>query len=356
VTAAAMRVWIDIENPPQVRYLLPFKRAFEAIGADVTITARDYGFAFQLLRDEGIPFESVGASYGKGKLRKASGLARRTRALTALVGRGERPVALVCAGRASALAARRLGIPSFILGDYEYVHVGLYRLTRSYLVFPDVIDPGAFTRQGIAEHRLIPYRGIKEDLTFAGADLDAVPAHSFPQLAGRGVATVLFRPPADESHYYRDESGSMAARTLEHLAARDDVALVFSPRYPRQVRDLERYAWRNEPIVLEQAVPFVSLLKAVDAVISSGGTMLREAAYLGVPAVSIFQGAPGAVDRHLESLGRLRMIASEADLAGLQFEPAERTPLPDANPGLLDELVATILERAGAPAPAAVAS
>jgi predicted glycosyltransferase len=38
--------------------------------------------------------------------------------------------------------------------------------------------------------------------------------------------------------------------------------------------------------------------------------MLREAAYLGVPAYSIFRSRIGAVDRHLASLGRLCMLSS----------------------------------------------
>ena len=36
--------------------------------------------------------------------------------------------------------------------------------------------------------------------------------------------------------------------------------------------------------------------------------MLREAAYLGVPAYSLFQGSPGGVDRHLEAIGRLVLL------------------------------------------------
>ena len=61
---------------------------------------------------------------------------------------------------------------------------------------------------------------MKEDLTFAGLDLEAVPAHVFPSLEGSDVVRVLFRPPAEESHYYSDESGSLAMATLEHLAGR----------------------------------------------------------------------------------------------------------------------------------------
>ena len=41
-----MRVWIDIDNPPQVQYLSPFERAFARLGAEVVVTARDYDQSF----------------------------------------------------------------------------------------------------------------------------------------------------------------------------------------------------------------------------------------------------------------------------------------------------------------------
>ena len=42
--------------------------------------------------------------------------------------------------------------------------------------------------------------------------------------------------------------------------------------------------------------------------------MNREAAVLGTPVWSIFEGKPGAVDEHLIAEGRLRMLADPADL------------------------------------------
>jgi uncharacterized protein len=341
-----VHVWIDIENPPQVQYLLPFKDAFERHGADVTITARDYDVTYALLEERGVPFERIGARYGAGKARKVAGVLRRARSLRSAFGGRGRPAALLCAGRASALAARSMRAASFVFGDYEYAHAALYRWTGSYIVFPDVIDRSVHLERGFPEERLIGFRGLKEDITFAGVDIDAIPAHEFPELAGSQLPRVLLRPPAEESHYYREESGSLALATLEHLAGRADAVTVLSPRYPRQVEYLREFEWANEPVVLERAVPFVSLLKGVDAVISGGGTMLREAAYLGVPAYTIFRGTPGAVDRHLESLGRLRAIARRADLDGLAFERGARLPVLAENPGVLDELATAFLERA----------
>ena len=343
-----MRIWIDIENPPQVQYLLPFKAVLEALGADVTLTARDYGFTYSLLRRQHVPFDAVGASYGKGRARKVAGVLARARALAALMRRGERPAALICAGRAPVVAARALGVPSFALIDYEHVHLALFRLARSSLVVPSVIGVGAFTDRGFAAGRLIRYPGLKEDLTFASVDLDAIPPHTFAELEGADLVKVLFRPAAEESHYYRPESGDQSLRALEHLAGQERAVVIFSPRYPSQLELLRRFDFTNPPVVLEQAVPFIPLLKGVDAVVSAGGTMLREAAYLGVPAFSLFRGEPGGVDRHLERLGRLHFVRTAEDLDALRPERVDPSPPLGPDPSIIGDLAERILARAGA--------
>ncbi len=340
-----MRVWIDIENPPQVQYLLPLRSAFQAAGAEVLLTARDYGSTLTLLEQAGADFESFGNKVGRGRWRKgAAGLRRSVDLLRFLAG-AERPDALVCASRAAALAARRLGIASFIITDYEYAHTRIYRWTGSTLLHPDVIQPTLFHEKGI--RRTIAFRGIKEDLTFADVDVDAVREHPLPGVSG-DVARVLFRPPSETSHYYNQASSEMARRALGHLAGLDAV-LVFTPRESEQVRYLEAVSWRHEPVVLERPVPFVSLLKAVDAVVCSGGTMLREAAYLGIPAYSIFQSEIGAVDRWLAGLGRVTLLGGPEDFARIKLERRGSLERLDANPNLRQELVELVLGAVNVP-------
>jgi predicted glycosyltransferase len=344
-SAIAADLWIDIDNPPQVQYLLPLKAAFERAGARVVVTARDYGVTLELLEASGTDFVPVGESFGARKWNKARGMWRRAATLVKLLRAQGAPAGLICASRTSALAARRLRIPSFIIGDYEWANVSVYRLTRSILLYPDVVDPAAFTSRGIRPSRLIPFRGLKEDLTFADVDFDQ-PAYEFAELGPqRNLVRVLFRPPAEESHYYRDESLDLALELLDELARRPGLVVVFSPRYPRQVAYLERVRWKTPPLVLDRPVPFMPLLKGVDAVVSSGGTMLREAAYLGVPAYSIFRSKIGAVDRHLAAIGRMRLLTDPGEFSALRFERRRPLSILRTNPRLMDELADLILER-----------
>jgi predicted glycosyltransferase len=60
--------------------------------------------------------------------------------------------------------------------------------------------------------------------------------------------------------------------------------------------------------------------------------MLREAAYLGVPAYGIFRGSTGAVDRYLASTRRLAILASASDFARIRLTQSRSiSPLREAS-------------------------
>ena len=336
-----MRLWIDIDNPPQVQYLLPFAAAAGARGIDVVLTARDYGETASLLRAHGTKVRVVGRRLGRGTLRKGAGsVIRASRLCLYLAAPSRRPDVLLCASRSSALAARALCIPSFVLADYEHASVGVYRLTGSTFLHPETVETATWLRRGLRPEQLRPFRGLKEDISFAAADLD-VPAALLPDPE---LVRILVRPPAEDSHYFADGSRALTLAVLDRLAARSDAQVVFVPRYARQVADVERNEWKVRPIMLTQPLPFVPLLKSVDAVVCSGGTMLREAAYLGVPAYSVLRSEIGGVDRWLASIGRVRLIEGKDDLERIELRKrGELSPL-RSNPALLEELLDVMVE------------
>lgn len=341
-----MRVWVDVDNAPQVQYLVPLGQAFERSGADVAFTARDHGITLDLMRSRGLRFQPVGAAFSRSKVSKAAGVLRRAASLRRLLSGGAQPTLLISASRSSAAAARSMRIPSFIIIDYEYVHLGIYRRLGASVLFPDVIDTGIFRRQGFPAAHLIPFHGIKEDITFADVSVQDVAPHHLTD-ADEHLVRVLFRPPAEESHYHRDASSVISRRLLETLAADPRTVVVFSPRYGWQLEQAESLSWHNEPVLLREAVPFLPLLKASDLVVSAGGTMLREAAYLGVPAYSLFQGSAGAVDRHLQSLGRVEVIRTTDDFHRIRLEKSEhQTPL-RGNPGVINDIVELVSAQIG---------
>ena len=67
---------------------------------------------------------------------------------------------------------------------------------------------------------------------------------------------------------------------------------------------MEKYARRRALQIAQDILDGPSLIHESDLVVSGGGTMVREAAVLGVPAVSCFEGRLGAVDQYLAQLGK----------------------------------------------------
>ena len=337
---------------------MPFKRALEKRGLEVTVIARDVGLTHGLLREREVPFERLGAGFGASRWRKVAGTVVRAKHLVSFAHRTQVPDLIISTGRSATLAARLLNRPSFAIVDYEHVDFRVYRLARSALFFPDVIDESAFLKRGIRPTQLIPFPGIKEDISFSAVDTDEIPAHEFPGLDDH-LVRVLIRPPSEESHYYASASRELTVAALARLSTMDEVVVILAPRHPWQVDDLNRLEWRTTPVVLESAIPFVSLLKAVDVIVAAGGTMAREAAYLGVPTYSLFRGRAGQVDLHLEQLGRMEFLREKEDLERLQLKRREQlSPLP-AKPGLVDEMADEMLKRslrASAPPPPALPS
>jgi predicted glycosyltransferase len=342
-----MRLWVDIENEPQVQYLLPLVEAWRKLGMDAIVTARDYGATFALLESRGQHYHPIGASYGPTKRGKILGVFGRSFRLASLLAKEGAPDRLVSASRAGVLAARRLGVSSYVISDYEYANLSFFRWARATILFPDVIAREIYRQAGFPDERLIAFAGLKEDLTFAGVELDAIEPASFEPNSASSLVRVLVRPPAEESHYYASDSRSLYLEALRHVARDTRSVVVLAPRYARQVDDLKEIQPSNAPIVITDPVPFISLLKAVDLVLCSGGTMLREAAYLGIPAYGIFKSRVGGVDRYLERIGRATLITRADDLDRLELEKASGLSPLVGNPSLVEELIDTLLQRPG---------
>lgn len=341
-------VWIDIDGPPQVQYLLPFKSAFEKLGGNVIVTARDVGITYELLEGTGVRFHRVGGGFGRSTARKVTGNLYRASRLILILLREGRPDISIGNARAAVLAAAALRAPSFIILDYEHTHVATYLLARSYVLHPEAIDEETLLARGFSPDRLIPFAGLKEDISLQGVDLERVAPASFGETAP-DVVRVLVRPPAEESNYYREESRALTLELLRYLSRRPDALVIFSPRHPWQLADLDGLNWINPPVTLTKSIPSLSLLKGVDLVISAGGTMVREAGYLGIPAYSTFQSSIGKVDRYLESIGRITMITSPQDFERIRITRGARLQPLNLNPNLRSALVGEMVKRTGVP-------
>lgn len=305
--------WVDIDNPPQAQYLSPIARALRERGHSVLMTARDHQATLEVLANRGESAIPVGGSFGASSASKAFGTLTRAARLRLLVGgRIGRPRAVVSTSRSGVLAAWALRAPAFTVLDYEGVELGVFRRSGTILLHPSVIPAEKFTERGFPAERLRSFPGLKEDLAFSGLDVDAVEPAELPHPRDTSLPAVLVRPPSQTSHYRADASVQMLGLVLDRLARRDDVQVVFAPRETAQTEMLASLAWAVPPVTLDRPLPLVGLLRAVDWVVTGGGTMLREAAWFGVPAVTVFQGPMPAVDESLEAEGVIRRVSDAA--------------------------------------------
>ena len=132
---------------------------------------------------------------------------------------------------------------------------------------------------------------------------------------------MLVRPPAEESHYYSSDSGRVFQALLAHLADEERAQVVFSPRYAWQAAYLDEVDGATSRSSSASRCRSCALLNAVDAVVGSGGTMAREAAYLGLPS-----SASSREDRRSRPAVRRIRAAATARERGRPRAPGRRPP------------------------------
>lgn len=339
-----------MDNAPHVHVLRPIIAELGRRGHKVEITARDFGQTLPLLKMYGLKAKRLGRHRGKNKIKKYLSFSFRSIALL-LYSLGRRFDAVLCHGaRAAVPSAKILDIPLVLMGDYEHAGVLPKFLNSSVklLLVPDIIPTEALVNKGIPARRIIGFPGLKEDLYVH----DFKPDQSFLYEMGmaRDRVLVLVRPPATMAHYAVQRSSLVFSQVLEYLCTRDDVQVLLLSRTDEQQRELAAHArmhgYRN--IFFPTRVYHgPSLIWFSDMVISGGGTMNREAAALGVPVVSIYQGPLGSVDRHLINTGKLMHVSSIEELRSIPLVKSGRNgnqPRPEVGSRLCEFITDRILE------------
>jgi uncharacterized protein len=341
-----------MDNAPHVHVLRPIILDLEERGHQVDITARDYGQTLPLLRMYGLTATRVGRHAGKNLVMKYVAFVLRSAGLF-FFGLGKGFDAAFCHGSRSVIpAARLLGVPVVCLSDYEHSRFPSFMKSwvRLFLV-PDVIPVEAISDRSLPVSRIHRYPGLKEDLYIH----DFEPDSSF---AGEmGIDTrcvlVLVRPPASMAHYAVKESEDVFQLALEYFAGQKGTQIILLPRTERQKAELRALVRNREYVnifIPDAVYNGPNLVWHADLVISGGGTMNREAAALGVPVFSIYQGPMGAVDRHLVRAGRLVHAKGLEELRNIPLvksTPRYGVPRSAVARAARDSIVSEILRVAG---------
>lgn len=323
-----MKVWIDLDNSPHVPFFTPIIRRLERDGIEVVVTARAFSQTEELAASQGLKFVTVGEhNTPRHFVTRATATVWRAARLASHVSGAHADVAVSHGSRGMVLAAWMLGIPSMTLYDYEFVSSRVYNQLSARIMAPSVVDFGVLRDQGLAPEKFIHYPGLKEEVYV----YDFRPDERI--LSEQGLdptrLIVTIRPHADWAHYYGEHSEQMFSGLVERLRHEPGVQVVVLPRTAEQrAKLISRYAMDREPFkMMEHAVDALSLMWYSDAVFSGGGTMVREAALLGVKVYSFFGGKLGSADQSLVSSGRLKLLQSPVDVQNLRFAKTARLPV-----------------------------
>lgn len=312
-----MRLWIDLANSPHVPFFNALKKDFLALGHQVEFTARDFAETVALAELAGLSADVIGG-YGGGRLAgKAGNLAGRAWQLSRWARSRHFDLAVSHNSYSQIVAARALRLRTVTLMDYEYQPANhlAFRLSQRIIV-PNCFPEQQLKSYGAQSEKVRRYHGTKEDVYLADFEGDKQFASVLSALGiQRDEILVLMRPPAHNALYHRFEN-SLFDEALEKILQTPEVKVILLPREETQRDRYGRYA-DNNLIIPASPLPGADLIAASDLVISAGGTINREAAALGVPAISIYAGRWAAVDQMLVEEGRLTRISSREDLQQL---------------------------------------
>ena len=169
--------------------------------------------------------------------------------------------------------------------------------TSTFKVVPAAFPVQKLVDAGISEDSIYTFNGFKEQVYLAGFEPDPVFREAIPL-----PRYVVVRPESLASSYVSREP-SLVPRLLRALGDRN-IDVVYLPRTPA-----ERALLNGERAFVPQAPLFgPDVVWHAACVLTGSGTMAREAACMGVPAISFFNGRNGAllsVDRELIEEGKM---------------------------------------------------
>lgn len=325
VARPLVTVWIDLENSPHVPFFVPIILELERAGCEVVLTARDFAQTRALVSNAGLNARIVGGQYGRSRFLKTFGLFQRAARLAWMMRSRNVSLAVGHGSRGLLLAARMLHIPTLTLYDYEGASVTLFNRLSTFVMTPEAVLFPVLEKLGLSKNKRLTYPGLKEDVYVSGFQPDDAIVRELNLDPSRIIVTI--RPPSRTAHYRSAESFVLYDAIMELLISREDIQVVLIPRERNAAGYAKRFAGHRSVIVPQTVVNGLNLLYHSDLAISGGGTMIREAAALRVPAITIFKGPMGAVDRWLIEENRMISIEEAEEILPLLRKRKQDIPV-----------------------------
>jgi predicted glycosyltransferase len=271
-----MKIWIDITNTPHVNTLMPIIRHLEAQGHELIYTARDFSETLPLLSKHGIKPIVYGKYKGKSRVKKVMGLLQRMWML--LFDLPKFDLAFSLGGNYTSFIAWLRGKKSIVFSDNDISFKFFSFAMGSYFIFPFYFKYQKIQKKyHIKDSQIRTFQGFKEDIYIA--DFQPDPAF-IDQLPFKEFITI--RPENLKASYVPKDSKTIVPELFEVFK---DENILFLPRYEEEKKMAYGY---NNIWYPEHPLSGLDVCYNTKAMLTGAGTFAREAALLGVPAVSFF--------------------------------------------------------------------
>ena len=296
-----MKMWADILTPKQVLFFKPVIDELRSSGTEVLVTSRRYREVGPLADRAGLDLKYVGERGGRGQEEQLLAATKRQAEMIPVVKEFSPDVAVSLASAVCARVAFGLGIKHVAANDSPHSQVaGRLSIPLSHrLVCPWVIPYSAWAPFGIGRRQVSTYHALDP-----AAWLRRAPVPGPVPKLDRDRTTITVRVQESDAPYLARADMTWTDKLLRSLIeAFPEANLVALCRYDYQVEEVKS-KFGSRCIVPNEVVSGYDLLAQTDLFVGMGGTMNAEAALMGVPTISSFQGSL-FTDHYLQSVGLL---------------------------------------------------
>jgi predicted glycosyltransferase len=304
------RVWFDILTPKQVLFFAPVIADLVSQGSEVLATSRKYREIEPAAKMCGLDLKFVGERGGKDPSEQLLASTRRESEVIPIVKEFAPDVALSVASAVCARVAFGLSVPHIAVNDSPHSEVAA-RLSLPLsviLLCPWIIPYDAWTRYGLTRSQVLRYHALDPVAWLRRKPLNG----PVPRLSA-GKKTITLRLEESYAPYMTGFNEGWGGFVLSSIGeAFPDHNLVALCRYGNQLEKV-REKFGSQYIVPEDFVDGRRLLSSTDLFVGMGGTMSAEAALMGVPTISAFQGSL-LTEKYLISVGLLSKASTPSSL------------------------------------------
>jgi len=282
-------IWIDIKNSHEP---LMFKSLMKDLPYEFYVTARDYAEVIGLLDKYGMKYRVVGKYHAKNKLTKALYLGLRSAHLALVVPKYD---FFLSHGSIYGIMASKLRMRKSITifdGDIKSNILKKIFKYSDYLILTKFTN---YKKFGVSGDKVYPFDGFKEDIYIADLEPEKCPNEiPFKEY-------IIIRPEAYGAYYVSMEK-SLVSELIKEFS-RIGLNIVLLPRYPEERKKYKKY---ENVYIPEKPINGICGAYFAKAVLTGSGTLGREAACMGVPAVSFLPANDMlSVDLELIKMGRM---------------------------------------------------